>query len=197
MVHSAASTFEGKVPLMHIKETGIPGLLLLEPRVHRDARGFFLETWREDWASLIKAPAPFIQDNHARSETKGVLRGLHYQSPPHAQSKLVWVTRGAVYDVAVDLRASSPTFGSWFGVELTAQNFLRLYVPRGFAHGYLTLEAGTEFHYKVDAYYAPEHDCGIAWNDPDLGISWPEASLILSEKDAALPRLSGITTPFS
>lgn len=182
---------------MHTKATGIPGLLLLEPRVHRDARGFFLETWREDWAATLGAPAPFVQDNHARSEAKGVLRGLHYQEPPYAQSKLVWVTRGAVYDVAVDLRASSPTFGTWFGVELTAENFLRLYVPRGFAHGYVVLEAGTEFHYKVDAYYAPEHDRGILWSDPDLGILWPEVNPVLSEKDASLPCFGEIATPFA
>lgn len=182
---------------MHITETGLPGLLLLTPKVHKDHRGFFLETYREDTFADRGITFPVVQDNHARSEEVGVLRGLHFQLPPATQSKLVWVTRGAVYDVAVDLRKGSPTFGHWFGCTLTADNFQRLFVPRGFAHGYMTLEPGTEFQYKVDAYYAPQHDRGIAWDDPDLGITWPDIAPVLSDRDRTHPRLADFDSPFT
>lgn len=185
---------------MQIIETGIPGLLRLEPRVFRDERGFFLETYRRDLFAALGVPAGFVQDNHARSEQPGVLRGLHFQLPPATQAKLVWVTRGSVFDVAVDLRAGSPTYGKWYGCELSERNFARLFVPRGFAHGYMTLEPGTEFQYKVDAYYSPERDAGIAWDDPDLGITWPDiapALPILSDKDRRLPRLRDFQSPFT
>ncbi|EGY24534.1 dTDP-4-dehydrorhamnose 3,5-epimerase [Desulfovibrio sp. A2] len=182
---------------MQIIETGIPGLLRLEPRVFRDERGFFLETYRRELFERLGVDAGFVQDNHARSEQPGVLRGLHYQLPPAAQAKLVWATRGSVYDVAVDLRAGSPTYGQWYGCELSERNFVRLFVPRGFAHGYMTLEPGTEFQYKVDAYYAPEMEAGIAWDDPDLAIPWPGIAPILSEKDRCLPRLRDLASPFT
>lgn len=182
---------------MQIIETGIPGLLRLEPRVFRDQRGFFLETYRLELFERLGVAAGFVQDNHARSEQPGVLRGLHLQLPPATQSKLVWVTRGAVYDVAVDLRVGSPTYGRWHGCELSEGNFARLFVPPGFAHGYMTLEPGTEFQYKVDAYYAPDLEAGIAWDDPDLNITWPAIAPVLSDKDRHLPRLRDFRSPFT
>jgi len=182
---------------MRVIETGLPGLLLLEPKVIRDARGFFLESYSEKSFAAFGVSDRFVQDNHAYSAQKGVLRGLHFQRPPCAQSKLVWVVRGSVLDVAVDLRRGSPTFGQSYGVELSAVNTLRLYLPRGFAHGYLTLEPDTEFLYKVAAPYAPETDAGIIWNDPDLGIAWPEPSPLLSPKDELLPLLKDFDSPFT
>ena len=182
---------------MQIKETPLAGLVIIEPSVHRDARGFFVETWRESWTQEINAVAPFIQDNHAYSTQAGVVRGLHFQAPPAAQSKLLWVTRGAIFDVAVDLRTASPTYGKWFGLEITADNFLRLYVPKGFAHGYMTILPDTEVQYKVDAFYSPQHEGGVLWNDPAIGITWPstEASIV-SPKDTALPCLADFASPF-
>jgi dTDP-4-dehydrorhamnose 3,5-epimerase len=182
---------------MRTIETGLPGLLLLEPKVFRDERGFFLETYSEAGFKALGVDARFVQDNHAYSAQKGVLRGLHFQRPPFAQAKLVWVVRGSVLDVVVDLRPESPTCGRHYAVELSAGNMLRLFVPRGFAHGYLTLAPDTEFLYKVDAPYAPQADGGILWNDPDLGIDWPEAAPILSPKDVLLPRLKDIANPFA
>jgi len=181
---------------MRLIETGLPGLLLLEPKVFRDARGFFLETYSETAFAELGVGVRFVQDNHAYSAHKGVLRGLHFQRPPFAQAKLVWVVRGSVLDVAVDLRRGSPTFGKSYSTELSAANMLRLFLPRGFAHGYLTLEPDTEFLYKVDAPYAPEADAGIFWNDPDLGIAWPDPAPLLSPKDGLLPRLKDLDTPF-
>ncbi|UZP66012.1 dTDP-4-dehydrorhamnose 3,5-epimerase [Desulfovibrio mangrovi] len=182
---------------MQIVQTGIPGLVILEPKVHGDHRGFFIETFRRDTLQNAGLPFDFVQDNHARSEQAGVLRGLHFQLPPATQAKLVWVTSGSVFDVVVDLRAGSPTFRQWYSVTLSAQNFKRLLVPRGFAHGYMTLEPGTEFQYKVDAYYAPQMESGIVWNDPDLAIPWPDITPILSEKDNLLPKLAEFNTPFT
>lgn len=182
---------------MRITLTDFPGLVVITPKVHQDERGFFLETYRRDIFQEAGLPWDFVQANHARSETPGVLRGLHYQAPPMAQSKLVWITTGKVLDVVVDLRHDSPTFGRQFSLELTAGDFTRLLIPKGFAHGYLTLTAGVEFHYMVDAYYSPPHEQGIAWDDPDLGITWPISAPLLSEKDKILPRLKDIVTPFS
>jgi dTDP-4-dehydrorhamnose 3,5-epimerase len=178
-------------------DTGLPGLFLVEPRVFRDQRGFFLESYRRSFlAEACGRDVEFVQDNHALSTTAGVLRGLHFQRPPAAQAKLVRVTRGAVLDVAVDLRTGSPTYGRSYATELSADNFLQLFIPRGFAHGYLTLTDNVEFEYKVDAYYAPEHDAGLAWNDPDLGIDWPVDGPVLSDKDRALPPFAGFVSPF-
>ena len=183
---------------MQVKATPLSGLVIIEPAVHRDSRGFFIETWRESWAKEIGAVAPFIQDNHAYSTQPGVVRGLHFQAPPAAQSKLIWVTRGAIFDVAVDLRTNSPTFGKWFGLEISAGNFLRLYVPKGFAHGYMTTQPDTEVQYKVDAFYSPEHEGGLLWNDPGIGVAWPNAEAsIVSPKDATLPGLASFSSPFS
>lgn len=181
---------------MQVTPTGIPGLVIVTPDVHKDHRGFFAETWREEWGEGIKLDAPFIQDNHARSEQKGVLRGLHFQRPPHAQAKFIWVTRGAVYDAVVDLRVGSPTYGKWYGLVLSEENMLRLFVPKGFAHGYMTLEPGTEVHYKVNSYYRPDHDAGLRWDDPALGIAWPGIQPVLSEKDKKLPLLKELKSPF-
>ena len=181
---------------MRIETTSIPDLVIVHLDAHGDARGFFLESWRDEWASLLNLPGPFIQDNHARSESRGVLRGLHLQTPPHAQSKLIWATRGAIYDVGVDLRVGSPTYGKWHGVILSEQNRLRFFLPRGFAHGYMTLERGTEVNYKVDAYYRPDHEAGLRFDDPDLAIPWPDHPPILSGKDEILPFMKAFKSPF-
>lgn len=181
---------------MRLIEIGLPGLALLEPKVFRDERGFFLETYSEAAFDALGIGARFVQDNHAYSVRAGVLRGLHFQLPPHAQAKLVWVVRGSVLDVAVDLRRDSATYGRHYCVELSAKNMLRLFLPRGFAHGYLTLEPDTEFLYKVDAPYMPQADAGILWNDPELGIAWPESKPVLSGKDRMLPRLKNFHSPF-
>lgn len=182
---------------MRLIETGIPGLVVLEPRVFRDERGFFLETYNETAFAALGINAHFVQDNHAYSAPAGVLRGLHFQKPPFTQAKLVWVVRGRVLDVVVDLRPGSPTYGRHHAVELSAENMHRFFVPKGFAHGYATLVPDCEFMYKVDAPYAPQHDAGILWNDPDLGIAWPVEDPILSPKDRALPRLKDISPPFA
>jgi dTDP-4-dehydrorhamnose 3,5-epimerase len=169
---------------VNVIETALPGVLILEPRVYGDARGFFMETWNAAAFAAAGLDLAFVQDNHSRSQ-KGVLRGLHFQNPG-PQGKLVRVTNGAVFDVAVDLRASSPTFGQWVGVELSAANKRMFWVPEGFAHGFLTLEDDTDFLYKCTAPYAPQSEFTLAWNDPAVGIEWPVAGLdpIISDKDA-------------
>jgi dTDP-4-dehydrorhamnose 3,5-epimerase len=169
---------------VNIIETALPGVLIIEPRVFGDSRGFFMETWNAGAFAAAELDLTFVQDNHSRSQ-KGVLRGLHFQNPG-PQGKLVRVTNGAVFDVAVDLRASSPTFGQWVGVELSAENKRMFWVPEGFAHGFLTLEDDTDFLYKCTAPYAPANEFTLAWNDPAVGIEWPVAGLdpIISEKDA-------------
>jgi len=170
---------------VNVIETAIPGPLIIEPRVFGDARGFFMETWNAATFAAAGLDLAFVQDNHSRSQ-KGVLRGLHFQNPG-AQGKLVRVTRGAVFDVAVDLRRSSPHFGEWVGVELSADNQRTFWVPEGFAHGFLTLEDDTDFLYKCTAPYAPQSEYTLAWDDPAVAIAWPDAGLapILSEKDAS------------
>lgn len=169
---------------MKIIETALPGVLIIEPRVFGDARGFFMETWNAQAFRKAGLDVQFVQDNHSRSQ-KGVLRGLHFQNPS-PQGKLVRVAQGAVFDVAVDLRASSPTFGKWVGVELSAANKRMFWVPEGFAHGFLTLEDDTDFLYKCTAPYAPEAEHTLAWDDPAVGIEWPAIGMapIISDKDA-------------
>lgn len=169
---------------MKVVETALPGVLIIEPRVFGDARGFFMETWNALAFAETGLDLAFVQDNHSRSQ-KGVLRGLHFQNP-FPQGKLVRVTRGAVFDVAVDLRWSSPYFGKWFGVELSAENQRMLWVPEGFAHGFLTLEDDTDFLYKCTAPYAPQSEHTLAWDDPAVGIEWPAIGIapIISDKDA-------------
>ena len=173
----------------------IADVKLLTPPIFRDARGFFSETWNARLMAEHGIAANFVQDNHAFSADKGTLRGLHFQRGPMAQDKLVRVTRGAVFDVAVDIRPGSPTFGRHVSAILSNANWAQLWVPKGFAHGYLTLEPDTEVGYKVTAYYAPAHDAGIAWDEPALAIDWPVArrAVILSEKDQRQPRLADAT----
>ena len=169
---------------MKIIETAIPGPLIIEPRVFGDERGFFMETWNAGQFAEAGLDLTWVQDNHSHSQ-KGVLRGLHFQNPG-PQGKLVRVARGAVFDVAVDLRRTSEHFGKWVGVELSAQNSRMFWVPEGFAHGFLTLEDDTDFLYKCTAPYAPQFEHTLAWDDPAVGIEWPVADLdpIISEKDA-------------
>ncbi len=181
---------------MRILSTPIPDLLVFEPVAHRDERGFFMETWRGEWREALGLSHDFVQENHARSESSGVVRGLHFQLPPHTQGKLLWVVAGSVYDVAVDLRKGSPSYGRWHGLALSAANALRFWVPRGFAHGYMTLEPGTEVQYKVDAYYAPASEGGIRWDDPSLAVPWPDIPALLSSKDKGLPLLEAFDSPF-
>ncbi len=177
---------------MNITECDIPGPLIIEPKVFGDERGFFMESWNAARFAEEGLDIAFVQDNHSRSQ-KGVLRGMHFQNPG-PQGKLVRVVSGAVFDVAVDLRRSSPTFGKWTGVELSAENKRMFWVPQGFAHGFLTLEDDTDFLYKCDATYAPQHEHSLAWDDPDVGIEWPLGGidLQLSAKDAEGTRLSDL-----
>jgi dTDP-4-dehydrorhamnose 3,5-epimerase len=175
---------------MEVIATQIPDVLILEPKVFGDVRGFFLESFNaRRFAEATGVSAPFVQDNHSRSQ-HGVLRGIHYQIR-QPQGKLVRVVRGAVFDVAVDLRRSSPTFGAWVGVELTEDNNRQLWVPPGFGHGFLVLSASADFLYKTTDYYAPEHERSVIWNDPTVGIDWPlQGEPLLSAKDAAGVRLA-------
>lgn len=165
------------------------GANLLEPVVHGDNRGFFMESYNDKLLKQNGIHYNFIQDNHSLSAEPGVLRGLHYQLNPKAQTKLIRVLSGAIYDVIVDVRKSSPTFGQWIGVILSEHNHRQLLVPKGFAHGFCTLVPNTQVLYKVDEYYSPEHDRGILWNDPALGIDWPTSNPVLSDKDQRHPLL--------
>ncbi len=174
---------------MVVKETGLPGVLLLEPRVFRDERGWFRETWREkDYADM--GLPPFVQDNAAFSR-RGVLRGLHYQWPD-PQGKLVYALQGAVFDVAVDIRRGSPDVGRWEGLELSADNGRQLWIPPGFAHGYAVLSEAAVVAYRCTDYYRPDADGVVAWNDPQIGVDWPIRRPVLSSKDASAPRLAEV-----
>ncbi|GIP39958.1 dTDP-4-dehydrorhamnose 3,5-epimerase [Paenibacillus sp. J31TS4] len=177
-------------------ETKLSGAYILEPAVHGDNRGFFMESYNESTFKDLGFSYKFVQDNHSLSAEAGVIRGLHYQLNPHAQTKLVRVVAGAIYDVIVDIRKDSPTFGQWIGVILSASNKRQLLVPHGFAHGFCTIVPNTEVVYKVDALYSPECDRGILWNDPALAIDWPTTEPILSEKDRKHPVLSEADTNF-
>ena len=182
---------------MKVIPTEIEGVVLLEPEVFGDARGYFFESYSEQSFDRLVRPVRFVQDNESMSKY-GVLRGLHFQRGAHAQSKLVRVVRGRVLDVAVDIRRGSPTYGRHVAVELTEDNHLQLFIPRGFAHGFAVLSAEAVFQYKCDDYYAPEAEDGIAWDDPSLGIDWriPEEKIILSEKDTRHPLLRDFVSPF-
>lgn len=172
---------------MTVVKTAIEGVLIFEPRCFGDARGFFMESFNQKlFNDAVGHEVAFVQDNHSRS-AKGVLRGLHFQRPPHAQGKLVRVTAGAVFDVAVDIRRDSPTFGRWVGVELSGDNHRQLWIPAGLAHGFLVLSESADFLYKTTDYYAPQAEDAVRWDDPDLAIAWPDtgAPPVLSAKDAA------------
>ena len=175
---------------MNITLTALPGVLIIEPKVFGDARGFFLESWNSQAFAGAGLTMDFVQDNHSRS-ARGVLRGLHYQLE-NPQGKLVRVTQGAVFDVAVDIRRSSPHFGQWVGVELSGDNHRMLWIPPGFAHGFLVLSETVDFLYKCTTLYHPPSDRGIRWDDPTIGIAWPDVGMApqLSGKDAAAPHLA-------
>jgi dTDP-4-dehydrorhamnose 3,5-epimerase len=181
---------------MKVTTTAIPGVLILEPKVFGDARGFFFESFNQrTFDQAVGHEVRFVQDNQSRS-ARGVLRGLHYQLPPHAQGKLVRVTQGAVFDVAVDMRRSSPSFGRWVGVELSGENHRQLWLPPGMAHGFLVTSESADFLYKTTDYYAPASEAAVRWDDPTLAIDWPLADMApaLSAKDVAAPLLAEATT---
>lgn len=185
--------------MLDVQPLALDGVLEIRPVRHSDERGFFSEVWsRPRWLEA-GIDADFVQDNHSLSKQRGVLRGLHYQAPPMAQAKLVRVVRGAVFDVAVDIRKGSPTFGRWVSTILSAERWNQLFIPPGFAHGFLTLEADCEVEYKVSAPYSAVHDRAIRFDDPDIAIDWPIAAeeAILSDKDRGAPLLGQTQTGFS
>lgn len=181
---------------MQIEPTAISDVVILTPRRFGDARGWFMETWNAERMADAGLDLPWVQDNHSFSAAKGTLRGLHFQSPPRAQDKLVRCTRGALLDVAVDIRTGSPTYGQHVAVELTPDNGRQLFVPKGFLHGFVTLTDDAEIQYKCTDLYAPDHDGAVRWNDPALGIDWGTTTPTLSDKDARAPLLADIGQPF-
>ena len=174
---------------MRIIETTLPGVIIIEPDVFSDNRGFFLESYSQGKLADFGITDVFVQDNHSFSQKSGTLRGLHFQRDPHAQAKLIRCTRGSVLDIAVDIRRGSPTYCRWVSVELSADNFRQIYIPAGFAHGYLTLADGAEILYKASDYYSPDCDRSICWNDPSFAINWGIDDPILSDKDRNAPLL--------
>lgn len=172
---------------MKITKTKLDGVVIIEPDVFGDNRGFFMESWNKKKMAEAGLDYDFVQDNHSKSTVKGTLRGIHFQKGDKAQAKLVRCVKGAVLDVAVDLRRNSPTFKQWVGVELSEENKKQLLIPRGFGHGFVTLTNDVEFLYKADNYYAPEADAGIRWDDPEIGVEWGVENPILSEKDRKNP----------
>jgi len=184
---------------LQIEKTPIPDLVVLTPKRFGDERGYFSESWNADVMAQAGLDLRFVQDNHSLSHEVGTIRGLHFQHPPKAQTKLVRCGRGRLFDVAVDIRKGSPSFGAWFGVELSAENGRQLLVPVGFAHGFITREPETEILYKCTDFYAPDHDAGILWADPDLGVEWGlgDQAPLLSNKDRLAPCLSEIDSPFT
>ena len=183
---------------MLVAETGIPGLKVITPPRFGDARGFFAETYSRDKLAAQGIAFDFVQDNHSLSSQIGTVRGLHFQAPPHAQAKLVRCGRGVLFDVAVDIRRGSPTYGRWFGIELSFENGRQLMIPAGFAHGFVTRAPDTEIIYKCSDIYAPQTEGALVWDDPDIGIDWGMGDLapILSAKDAVGPRFAGFDSPF-
>jgi len=185
---------------MNVTPLAIPDVLLISPARHGDERGWFSETFRQ--SALDEAGftgGPFVQDNHVRSTTRGIVRGLHFQKPPHGQAKLLRCVRGAILDVAVDIRVGSPTYGRWVGAELSADNARQLLVPEGFAHGYCTLTDECEVLYKVTGYYAPQAEGVLRFDDPAIGVDWtiPRAELSANARDAAAPLLADLVSPFA
>jgi dTDP-4-dehydrorhamnose 3,5-epimerase len=183
---------------MDVKELSLPGLKLLKPRRFADSRGHFSETYNQRTFAQAGITIVFVQDNESFSAAKGTVRALHFQIPPAPQTKLVRVLHGSIFDVAVDLRKGSPTYGRWQGVTLTAENDEQVLVPRGFAHGFCTLEPATVVAYKVDEFYVPATDNGLIWNDPDIGVDWPvrPSDAVLSDKDQKLGRFKDFKSPF-
>ena len=184
---------------MEIAPTPLPGLMVITPRRFGDHRGFFAESWSRAKLAEAGIDIDFVQDNHSLSQASGTVRGLHFQAPPRAQAKLVRCGRGALFDVAVDIRKGSPTYGQWYGLELSFENGKQLLVPEGFAHGFVTLGPETEIVYKCSDVYAPETEGAVFWDDPQIAINWPMEGHdpVLSEKDAAAPRLAEIDSPFT
>ena len=182
---------------MEIKDTKLPGVKLLKPKRFGDHRGFFAETYNRRLYTELGVDVEFVQDNHSLSAAAGTVRGLHFQAPPHAQTKLVRCGRGAIFDVAVDIRRGSPTYGQWAGFTLSAENGTQLYIPAGFAHGFATLEPDSEIIYKCSDYYTPETEGSLRWDDPAIGIGWPvTGDAVLSEKDAVASLLADLNSPF-
>ena len=183
--------------MIEVVPTAIPDVVVIRPRVFGDERGYFLESWSQADFDRDVRPVRFVQDNESKSRY-GVLRGLHFQKPPYAQSKLVRVIQGEVLDVAVDIRKGSPTYGRYVAVELTGDNHLQLFIPKGFAHGFIVLSETAVFQYKCDEFYHPESEGAIMWNDPDIGIDWriPVEDIVLSAKDAGHKYLKEIVSPF-
>ena len=181
---------------MRIERTALDGVLLLHPKTHGDARGFVSETFKVSALRDAGIADEWVQDNHSFSAQAGTIRGLHFQAPPMAQAKLVRVLRGAILDVALDIRRASATYGQHIAVELSAENFAQLYIPAGFAHGFCTLTDDTEILYKVSAEYAPAQEGGVLWNDPDLAIAWPLREAVTSPRDAQWPVLKDLVSPF-
>jgi len=184
---------------MQVQALTIPDVKILTPRKFGDSRGFFSEVYNRRALAGAGIDTEFVQDNHSLSACRGTVRGLHFQTPPHAQDKLVRVVRGSVFDVAVDLRQGSPTYGLHVSAVLSAEAWNQILVPVGFAHGFMTLEPDTEIVYKVSDFHAPDHDEGLLWNDPTLGIRWPipEEEAVLSDKDRGQPGFAGFATPFA
>ena len=183
---------------MLVAETGIPGLKVITPPRFGDARGFFAETYSRDKLAAQGIAFDFVQDNHSLSSQIGTVRGLHFQAPPHAQAELVRCGRGVLFDVAVDIRRGSPTYGRWFGIELSFENGRQLMIPAGFANGFVTRAPDTEIIYKCSDIYAPQTEGALVWDDADIGIDWGMGDLapILSAKDAVAPRFAGFDSPF-
>jgi len=183
---------------MNIEETSLPGLLILTPRRFGDARGWFSEVWNKETLAGFGITYDFVQDNHSYSRDVGTVRGLHYQSPPHAQTKLVRCGRGLVFDVAVDVRKGSPTFGKWFGTELSAENGRQLLIPAGFLHGFVTRAPDSELLYKCSDVYAPACDGAVRFDDPDIGVDWgiDTTAAVLSDKDVRAPLFRDFASPF-
>ena len=183
---------------MLVEETPLPGLLVITPQRFADERGFFAETYQESTFRDHGVHERFVQDNHSLSEQVGTVRGLHFQAPPYAQAKLVRCGRGALFDVAVDIRKGSPTYGRWFGIELSFENGKQLYIPVGFAHGFATREPQSEIIYKCSNFYSPEHEVALRFDDPDIGIDWTMSGIdpILSDKDAQAGSLADLDSPF-
>jgi dTDP-4-dehydrorhamnose 3,5-epimerase len=183
---------------MEVVDLELAGVKLLTPRKHGDARGFFSETYSRPVLARHGIEQEFVQDNHSLSAEPFTVRGLHFQASPFAQAKLIRVLRGRIYDVAVDIRRGSPSYGRWVAAEISEERWNQIFIPVGFAHGFCTLEPNTEVVYKVSAPYSPEHDAGLRWNDPALGIEWPfdETRAVLSDKDRVAPLLADLNSPF-